>query len=83
VDVWRVIPAVLFGAGGLAAVLVSMAMARDRRGATHLTVATTGLVVLIVVAGLTLAIAGLLPVLVGWGMVFLLSMALLAMMHAH
>jgi len=40
-------------------------------------------VVLIVVAGLTLAIAGLLPVLVGWGMVFLLAMALLAMMHAH
>ena len=82
-DVWRVIPAALFAAGGLVAVLVAMAQARDRRHATHLTVATTGLVVLIVVAGLTLAIGGLLPALVGWGLVFLLAMGLLALLHAN
>ena len=82
-EVWRAIPAALFGAGGLVVVLVAMAQSRDRRGATHLTVATTGLVVLIVVAGLTLAIAGLLPVLVGWGLVFLLAMGLLALLHAN
>lgn len=82
-EVWRAIPAALFAAGGLVAVLVSMAQARDRRHATHLTVITTGLVVLIVVAGLTLAIAGILPVLVGWGLVFLLAMGLLALLHVN
>jgi hypothetical protein len=83
VDVWHAIPAALFGAGGLVAVLLAMAQARDRRHATHLSVATTGLAVLIVVAGLTLAVAGLLPVLVGWGLVFLLAMGLLALLHAN
>jgi hypothetical protein len=83
VDVWRVIPASVFGIEGLALVLVAMAQARDRRHATHLTVIGTGLAVLIVTAGLTLAIAGLLPVLVGWGLAFVLAMALLAMLHAN
>jgi hypothetical protein len=82
VDVWRVIPGAVFGAEGLVLVLVAMAQARDRRHATHLTVIGTGLAVLIVTAGLTLAIAGLFPVLVGWGLAFLLAMVLLAMLHA-
>jgi peptidoglycan/LPS O-acetylase OafA/YrhL len=81
VEVWRVIPAAVFGVEGLVLVLVAMAQSRDRRHATHLTVIGTGLAVLIVTAGLTLAIAGLFPVLVGWGLAFLLAMALLAMLH--
>jgi hypothetical protein len=83
VDVWHVIPGAVFGAEGLAFVLVAMAQSRDRRGATHLTVIGTGLAVLIVAAGLTLAIIGLLPVLVGWGLAFVLALALLAMLHAN
>jgi hypothetical protein len=83
VDLARGIPAVLFAAGGLMLVLVVMAQSRDWRGATHLTVALSGLVTLIVVAGIALLIAGLLPVLAGWGLVFALAMALLAMLHAN
>jgi hypothetical protein len=83
VEVWRVIPASVFGAEGLVLVLVAMAQARDWRGATHRTVIGTGLAVLIVTAGLTLAIAALLPVLVGWGLAFVLAMVLLALLHAN
>ena len=81
-DVWHVLPAAVFGVEGLALVLVAMAQARDRKGATHLTVLGTGLTALIVTAGLTLAIVGLLPVLVGWGLAFVLAMVLLAMLHS-
>ncbi len=77
------IPAVVFGAEGLVMVLVAMAQARDWRGATSLTVIGTGLSVLIVTAGLTVSIAALLPVLVGWGLAFVLAMVLLAMLHAN
>jgi hypothetical protein len=83
VEVWRAIPAALFGAEGLALVLVAMASARDWRGATHLTVMATGFAVLIVTAGVTLAILGLLPVLVGWGLVFVLAMVLLVLLHTN
>jgi hypothetical protein len=76
------IPATVFAVEGLVLVLVAMAQARDRRGATHLTVIGTGVTVLIVTAGLTLAIAGLLPLLAGWGIAFLAAMAVLAMLHA-
>lgn len=83
VDVWRVVPAALFGAEGLALVLVMMASARDWRGSTHVTVIATGLAVLIVTAGLALAILGLLPVLVSWGLVFVLAMVLLVLLHTN
>ena len=83
VDVWQVVPAAVFAAEGLVLVLVAMAQARDRRGATHLTVIGTGLAALIVTAGLTLAIVGLFPPLVGWGLAFVLAMVLLAMLHAN
>jgi hypothetical protein len=83
VDVWHVIPAALFGVEGLALVLVAMASSRDWRGSSHLTVIATGFAVLIVTAGLTLAIFGLLPVLVGWGLVFVLAMVLLVLLHTN
>jgi hypothetical protein len=83
VEVWRVIPAAVFGVEGLILVLVAMAAARDWRGATSLTVIGTGLSVLIVTAGLTLVIAALLPVLVGWGLAFVLAMVLLTMLHMN
>jgi hypothetical protein len=83
VDVWHVIPGAVFGAEGLVLVLVAMAQARDRKGATHLTVVGTGLAALIVAAGLTLAIVGLLPVLVGWGLAFVLAMTLLVLLHTN
>ncbi|HVV22150.1 MAG TPA: hypothetical protein VHF06_22140 [Pseudonocardiaceae bacterium] len=82
-EVWRVLPAAVFGAEGLVLMLVAMAQSRDWRGATHLTVIAAGVSVLIVTAGLTLAIAALLPVLVGWGLAFVLAMVLLAMLHAN
>ncbi|HEX5402798.1 MAG TPA: hypothetical protein VFX16_10930 [Pseudonocardiaceae bacterium] len=82
-EVWRVIPGAVFGAEGLVLVLVAMAQARDRKHATHLTVIATGLAVLIVTAGLTLAIIGLFPALVGWALAFVLAMTLLAMLHAN
>jgi hypothetical protein len=83
VDVWHVIPGAVFGAEGLVLVLVAMAQARDRKGATHLTVIGTGLAALIVAAGLTLAIVGLFPVLVGWGLAFVLAMTLLVLLHTN
>ncbi|HKN97292.1 MAG TPA: hypothetical protein VJX10_09275 [Pseudonocardiaceae bacterium] len=82
-DVWHVIPGAVFGAEGLVLVLVAMAQARDRRGATHLTVIGTGVAALIVAAGLTLAIIGILPVLAGWALAFVLAMTLLALLHAN
>jgi hypothetical protein len=83
VEVARIIPAALVGAGGIVAVLVAMALARDRRGATHGTVALTGLLTLVVVACLTVAVATLLPPLAGWGVAFVLAMGILAALHAH
>lgn len=77
------IPAAVFGAEGLVLMLVAMAQSRDWRGANGLTVVATGLSVLIVTMGLTVAIAALLPVLVGWGLAFVLAMVLLAMLHAN
>ncbi|HEX5120318.1 MAG TPA: hypothetical protein VFW65_34480 [Pseudonocardiaceae bacterium] len=82
-DVWHVIPGAVFGVEGLVLVLVAMAQARDRKGATHLTVIGTGLAALIVAAGLTLAIVGLLPVLVGWALAFVLAMVLLVLLHTN
>ena len=79
----RIIPAALVGAGGILAVLVAMAAARDRRHSTHGTVALTGLFTLLVVACLTVAVATVLPVLVGWGVAFLLAMAIVVLMHTH
>ena len=83
VEVARIIPAALVGIGGLLGVLVSMAAARDRRGASNGSVVLTGLIVLLVVACLTVLVATILPVLAGWGVAFLLAMAILAMLHAH
>jgi hypothetical protein len=83
VELARIIPAALVGVGGLLGVLVAMAQARDRRGASNGSVALTGLVVLLVVACLTVAVATVLPVLAGWGVAFLLAMAIIAMLHAH
>lgn len=80
---WHVIPGAVFGVEGLVLVLVAMAQARDRKGATHLTVIGTGLAALIVAAGLTLAIVGLLPVLVGWALAFVLAMVLLVLLHTN
>ena len=77
------IPGAVFGAEGLVLVLVAMAQARDRKGATHLTVIGTGLAALIVAAGLSLAIVGLFPVLVGWGLAFVLAMTLLVLLHTN
>ena len=82
-EVARIIPAALVGIGGLLGVLVSMAAARDRRGASNGSVVLTGLIVLLVVACLTVLVATILPVLAGWGVAFLLAMAILAMLHAH
>lgn len=82
-DLARIVPAALVGAGGILAVLIAMAAARDRRGATHGTVALTGLLTLLVVACLTVAVATVLPVLAGWGAVFLLAMAIVVLMHTH
>lgn len=83
VEVARIIPAALVGAGGILAVLVAMAGARDRRHATHGSVILTGLITLLVVACLTVAVATVLPVLAGWGVAFLLAMAIVVLMHTH
>jgi hypothetical protein len=83
VEVARIIPAALVGAGGILAVLVAMAAARDRRGATNGSVVLTGLLTLLVVACLTVAVATVLPVLAGWGVAFLLAMAIITLLHAH
>jgi hypothetical protein len=83
VTVWRAIPAALFAVEGVVLVLVAMAQARDRRGATHLRVIVTGLVVLVAAAAVTLAIAALLPPLVGWGVAFVLAIVLLAVLHTN
>ncbi|HEY4024380.1 MAG TPA: hypothetical protein VGM75_37230 [Pseudonocardiaceae bacterium] len=79
----RIIPAALVGAGGILAVLVAMAAARDRRHPTNAKVALTGLLTLLVVACLTVAVATVLPVLAGWGVAFLLAMAIITLLHAH
>ena len=81
--VWRAIPAALFAVEGVVLVLVAMAQARDRRGATHLTVILTGLVVLVLAGVLTVVVAALLPPLAGWGVAFVLAIVLLAMLHAN
>jgi hypothetical protein len=83
VEVGTIIPAALVGTGGILAMLIAMASARDRRGATHGTVALTGLLTLLVVACLTVAVATVLPVLAGWGVAFLLAMAVVVLMHTH
>ena len=67
----------------LTAWVIAMAAARDRRGATNGSVALTGLLTLLVVACLTVAVATVLPVLAGWGAVFLLAMAIVVLMHTH
>jgi hypothetical protein len=82
-DVWHVLPGAVFGVEGLVTVVIALALARDRRGATHLTVLATGLATLIVVAGLTLAIIGPFPVPVGWALAFVLAMTLLVLAHAN
>jgi hypothetical protein len=83
VELARIIPAALVGAGGILAVLVAMAAARDRRRPTTGKVVLTGLLTLLVVACLTVAVATVLPVLVGWGVAFLLAMAIITLLHAH
>ena len=83
VEVARIIPAAVVGAGGILAVLIAMAAARDRRHATHGTVALTGLLTLLVVACLTVAVATVLPVLAGWGVAFVLAMAVVVLLHSH
>jgi uncharacterized membrane protein len=83
VTVWRAIPAALFAVEGVVLVLVAMAQARDRRGATHLTVILTGLVVLVLAAVVTVVVAVLLPPLAGWGVAFVLAIVLLALLHTN
>lgn len=82
-DVWHVLPGAVFGVEGLVVVVVAMALARDRGGATHLTVVGTGLATLIAVAGLTLAVLALFPVLVGWALAFVAGLTLLVLAHAN
>ncbi|MCT2582464.1 hypothetical protein [Actinophytocola gossypii] len=58
-ETWRVLAAVLLGAGGIVLVLLTMARTRDRRGATGGQVAVNGTIaftILVVLCVLTLTV---------------------------
>jgi hypothetical protein len=82
VDGWRLIAAALIAAGGLVLVLLTMAKARERRGATGGTVALVGAITFTALALLCLLAATVLPAWLVWTAVVLVGATVSVMMLA-
>ncbi|KAA2262243.1 hypothetical protein F0L68_13220 [Solihabitans fulvus] len=80
---WRVVATALFGAAGLILVLVAMAQARDRRGATHGHVVRVGLIALLVVVLVGALILTVLPSTVAWALVAACGIAVVTLTLAN
>ncbi|WP_020632152.1 hypothetical protein [Amycolatopsis alba] len=80
-ETWRVVATVLLAAAGLPLVLVLMAKARDRRNSSG-TVAITGAVTLVVLLLLGVVMLTVLPGVLTWGIVAVVTAALGVMMLA-
>jgi hypothetical protein len=82
VEGWRLIAAVLVAVSGLVLMLLTMAKARERRGATGGDVAVTGAVTFVVLAILCVLVLTVLPAAVVWGAVVVVGGTVTVMMLA-